>query len=194
MDDIDRTLIRLLQEDASRPLKALAARVNLSRSSVRDRIARLQAAGIIRRYTIETAQPDTPTAILLIRLARTPDRNAVRAIVARDDVVRCYSVSGDVDLLVEVRGADIARINSARDEIALLPGIADVETSFILEREKAPDQSSRRQFLRCFGDSFGVPARLGDLRLGASSSFACSPAALRRSALISDCQPGPLAL
>jgi DNA-binding Lrp family transcriptional regulator len=139
MDDIDRTLIRLLQEDASRPLKALAARVNLSRSSVRDRIARLEAAGIIRRYTIETAQPDTPTAILLIRLARTPDRDAVRAIVARDDVVRCYSVSGDVDLLVEVRGADIARINSARDEIALLPGIADVETSFILEREKAPD-------------------------------------------------------
>jgi DNA-binding Lrp family transcriptional regulator len=139
MDDIDCTLIRLLQEDASRPLKALAARVNLSRSSVRDRIARLESAGIIRRYTIETAEPSaTPAAILLVRLARTPDRDAVQAIVAHTNVVRCYSLSGDVDLLVEIRGADIDRINSTRDEIALLPGVTDVETSFILKREKAP--------------------------------------------------------
>ncbi|WP_437818276.1 Lrp/AsnC family transcriptional regulator [Sorangium sp. So ce1078] len=51
MDDVDRRLLRLLQEDASRPLKVLAAAVDLSRSSVRERIARLEASGVIRRYT-----------------------------------------------------------------------------------------------------------------------------------------------
>ncbi len=36
VDDIDRRLLQLLQEDASRPLKTLAHAVGLSRSSVRE--------------------------------------------------------------------------------------------------------------------------------------------------------------
>lgn len=138
MDEVDRRLLALLKDDASRPLKTLAAAVNLSRSSVRDRIARLQAEGVIRRYTIEVAAAlAAATAILLVRLARTPDPAVVAAVVARADVVRCYSLSGDVDLLVEIAGADVAEINRARDQVAQLPGVVDVETSFVLKHDKA---------------------------------------------------------
>jgi Lrp/AsnC family leucine-responsive transcriptional regulator len=137
MDDVDRQLLALLREDASRPLKALAAEVKLSRSSVRDRIARLQAGGVIRRFTIEVAPLSQATAILRIRLKKTPDPAVVSAIVSRGDVVRCYSLSGDIDLFVEVAGANVADINRARDEVAQLPGIVDVETSFVLKHDKA---------------------------------------------------------
>lgn len=137
MDDIDRQLLQLLRNDASRPLKTLAAAVALSRSSVRDRIARMEAEGVIRRYTIEVATPDDRlTAVLLVRLARTPDPEVVHAVVSAPEVVRCYSLSGDVDLLVELAGNDIAEVNRARDRIALLPGVADVVTSLVLNRDK----------------------------------------------------------
>lgn len=139
MDDIDRRLLELLQEDASRPLKTLAAAVALSRSSVRDRIARMQAAGVIRRYTVELAPVENGlTAVLLIRLSRTPDPDVVRAVVSAPQVVRCYSLSGDIDLLVELAGSETAELNRTRDRIALLPGVADVVTSFVLNRDKAP--------------------------------------------------------
>jgi len=139
MDDVDRRLIELLHEDASQPLKALAAAVRLSRSSVRDRIARLRADGVIRRFTIERGiAGEGVTAMLLVRLARTPDPVVVAAIVARPEVVRCDSLSGDIDLLVEVRGADVAEVNRARDHVATLPGVADVETALVLNRDKAP--------------------------------------------------------
>ncbi|MDQ3039643.1 MAG: Lrp/AsnC family transcriptional regulator [Pseudomonadota bacterium] len=139
MDDIDRRLLELLQEDASRPLKTLAADVALSRSSVRDRIARMQADGVIRRYTVELAPvEDKLSAILLIRLLRTPDPNVVRAVVSMQEVVRCYSLSGDIDLLVELAGTHPSELNRARDRIALLPGVSDVVTSFVLNRDKAP--------------------------------------------------------
>jgi Lrp/AsnC family transcriptional regulator, leucine-responsive regulatory protein len=139
MDQIDRQLLDLLREDASRPLKTLAAEVGLSRSSVRDRIARLQAEGTIRRYTIDTA----PTArelcaILLLRLARTPDPDVVRAVCAFPDVLRCRSLSGEVDLLVEIAGGEIGTINVTRDRIAQLPGVVDVVTSFVLNHDKEP--------------------------------------------------------
>ena len=138
MDAIDRSLLGLLAEDSSKPLKTLAAQVGLSRSSVRDRIARLRSQGVIRRFTIELRpQPDALRAVLLVRLKSTPDPISVRGITARTEVVRCYSMSGPIDLLVELAGSAVADLNGVRDEIALMPGVADVETSFVLNCDKA---------------------------------------------------------
>lgn len=139
LDRIDRRILELLQEDASRPLKSIAAEVNLSRSSVRERIVRLQASGVIRRYTVEVATSSrTLTAVLMLRLVRTPAPATVGRIVACPEVFRCSSLSGDIDLLVEIAGDDIAQINRVRDWIASDPGVADVKTSFVLKQDKAP--------------------------------------------------------
>ena len=137
MDDIDRRLLQLLRDDASQPLKALAAAVDLSQSSVRERIARLQARGIIRRYTVEVAAGEL-VAVLLVRLERTPAPDVVQLVVGFPEVTRCSSLSGAIDLLVEVTGPDVASINRVRDVIAGTPGVADVETSFVLNQDKAP--------------------------------------------------------
>lgn len=137
MDDIDRRILQLLVEDASRPIKTLAAEVELSRSAVRERIGRLEASGEIRRYTIEVAPtPGGLTAFLMVRLVRTPAPALVSLIVAMPEVARCSSLSGAIDLLVEVCGADIADINRVRDRISSEPAVADVETSFVLKADK----------------------------------------------------------
>lgn len=139
MDQIDRDLIALLREDSSRPLKALGAAVGLSASGVRERIARLRDTGAIRRFTIETPpQAEGVGAVLSIRLAATPDPIAVAAICAKPEVARCYSLSGAVDLLVELAAANVEALNRARDAIALIQGVATVETALVLKREKAP--------------------------------------------------------
>ncbi|WP_202842289.1 Lrp/AsnC ligand binding domain-containing protein [Luteimonas saliphila] len=135
MDAIDRRLLELLREDASRPLKTLAAEVGLSRSSVRDRIVRMQAQGVIRRYTIETpAQDGALSAICMLRLLRTPDMRVVESVTAMPEVVRCDALSGEIDLLVEVAAADAAALNETRDRIAALPGVVEVTTSVVLTR------------------------------------------------------------
>jgi Lrp/AsnC family transcriptional regulator, leucine-responsive regulatory protein len=139
VDDIDRRLLSLLKDDASRPLKALAAEVSLSRSSVRERIARLEATGVIRRYTVELAPPPGGlVAILMVRLVRTPAPEVIRRIVAWPEVTHCRSLSGEIDLLVEVCAADVAAVNRIRDLVADDPGVADVVTSFVLNHEKLP--------------------------------------------------------
>jgi DNA-binding Lrp family transcriptional regulator len=141
MDDIDRRILAVLQEDARRPVKTLAAEVGLSRSAVRERIARLQARGIIRRYTVEFDVPGAVAAVLLVRLTRTPAPAVVRRVVACPEVVRCSSLSGDIDLLVEVVGSDVAAINRVRDQVASDPGVADVVTAFVLKLEKGQHHS-----------------------------------------------------
>jgi DNA-binding Lrp family transcriptional regulator len=137
MDAIDRQLLDLLSANARLPLKTLAAHVGLARSSVRERLARLESSGVIRRYTIELA-PAAPQirALLKVKLVQTPMPTVVRAICARPEVHRCRSLSGAIDLLVELTGPDIAGINAARDAIALLPGVAAVDTTFVLKHDK----------------------------------------------------------
>lgn len=137
MDDIDRHLLALLREDASRPLKTLAAAVSRSRSSVRERVARLESSGAILRYTIETS-PDHPGlgAICLLRLARTPDLDVVAKVVAIPHVVRCQALAGDIDLMLELFCPDPSVLNTTRDRIAALAGVEEVTTHLILSTYK----------------------------------------------------------
>ncbi len=52
------------------------------------------------------------------------------------EVARCYSLSGEVDLLVEIEAPDAGQLNRVRDWIALLPGVEDTTTALILKRDK----------------------------------------------------------
>lgn len=53
LDDIDRTILRLLVEDARRPYSEIADAVDLSPPAVSDRVQRLREWGVIRRFTTD---------------------------------------------------------------------------------------------------------------------------------------------
>lgn len=136
MDSIDRQIIAQLRANARLPLKTIAANVGLARSSVRERISRLEASGVLLGYHARVADPGRISAILHLRLAKTPAPATVAAIVAMAEVGRCYSLSGEIDLMVEIDAADATALNAARDRIANLPDIVDTITAFILKRDK----------------------------------------------------------
>ncbi|NRF70944.1 Lrp/AsnC family transcriptional regulator [Aquincola sp. S2] len=139
MDDKDRQLLQLLLQDARTPLKTLAAEVGLARSSVRERIAKLEGAGVIRGYRAELGEALEPAAVrafLLLRLQRTPLPDTIRRINALAGTRRCYSVSGDIDLVVEVAVTTMRELNDHRDAVARLDGVADVTTMPVLRVER----------------------------------------------------------
>ncbi|MFC3711101.1 Lrp/AsnC family transcriptional regulator [Sphingoaurantiacus capsulatus] len=136
MDAIDRQIVAMLRDNARLPLKTLAATVGLARSSVRERLSKLEAAGTIGGYHARIVDEDRLAAVLQLRLARTPSPEIVAAVVAMSEVARCYSLSGEVDLLVEIEAPSPAALNAARDRIALLPGVSDTTTALVLKRDK----------------------------------------------------------
>ena len=60
----------------------------------------------------------------------------VAAITGMAEVARCYSLSGEIDLLVEIEAADAAQLNATRDRIATIAGVEDTTTALILKRDK----------------------------------------------------------
>ncbi len=133
LDDLDRRLLAELLADARLPQAALGARLGLSRSAVQARIQRLERDGVIQGYTLRlgTERPAGVRAYLLIKGGASHDR-AVKMLEAFPEVKVADSVSGDIDLVLQIEGERLEDINRIRDEVGRLPGIASTQTLLVM--------------------------------------------------------------
>ncbi len=134
LDDIDRQLIALLQDNARLSTVALAKTVGLARTTVQERLSRLEAAGVIARYTVRLGQSGEPLqAWLLLRYADGFSCDDVMpALAAMPPVQQCHSVAGEIDLMVLVRVDTPGQLADVREAIAMLKGVDDVTTLTVL--------------------------------------------------------------
>jgi len=134
IDDIDRKLIALLQDNARLSTVALAKAVGLGRSTVQERLQRLEDAGVIAQYTVRLGSGNEPLlAWLLLRYVDgfTCD-DVMPALSALPQVQQCHSVAGEIDLMVLVRADAPSHLADLRERIALLKGVDDVTTLTVL--------------------------------------------------------------
>ncbi len=138
IDTKDRLLLELLYRNARLPLKTIAARVGLARSSVRERVARLESSGVIRGYRADVAWPQPETSIqayFCLRLRLTPATGLIRRLRERPELERCCSLGGEVDLLLSASAGSIAALNALRDWLAGQEEVASVSTSVVLNED-----------------------------------------------------------
>lgn len=137
LDAKDRDILVILSRAARIPLKTLAARVGLSRSATTERVVALEKAGVIRGYRADIGQIDKNIirAFLLVTLARTPSLGVLDMLAGHAEVRRVSSISGQLDLIVEVEVASIDDLNTLRDLIAGRPDVQDLTTSIVLRRD-----------------------------------------------------------
>ena len=136
LDDKDRQILDLLRSDARLPLKTLATKVGLARSTLRDRLSRLEADGIIRGYHAEIADGGLAVSVyLFVRLKSTPAPTFIAMLRRMPEVKSCTSLTGDIDLLVELMAATTERVNALRDRISSHEAVADLTTSIVLNRD-----------------------------------------------------------
>ncbi len=134
LDGIDRQLIALLQDNARLSTVALAKAVGLSRSTVQERLQRLEAAGVIEQYTVRLGSGGDPLqAWLLLRYADGFSCDDVMpSLAAMPQVQQAYSVAGEIDLMVLARTDTPGHLADLREAIAMLKGVEDVTTLTVL--------------------------------------------------------------
>ncbi|APG94760.1 Lrp/AsnC family transcriptional regulator [Sinorhizobium americanum] len=137
IDATDRQILSILSREARIPMKSLAGRIGLSRSATTERVTRLEKAGLIRGYRADIGQLEEGEieAFLLLTLKRTPSLGVLDSLAGFSSVRRVSSVSGQLDLVVEVRVDSINALNDLRNEVAQLENVDDLTTSIVLRRE-----------------------------------------------------------
>ena len=105
MDDIDKKLISLLQQNARMPLKVLAEQVFLSSPAVSARIERLEKEGIINSYEAKVNKEKLGYNITaFINLEIEPNQKAEFYPYVRScpNVLECNCVTGNFSMLLKV--------------------------------------------------------------------------------------------
>ena len=136
-DELDNTIIEELTRDGRQSVRALASRVNVSRSSIHTRVDRLIEDGVITGFSARIA-PSTAGLGTSAFVGLTIEQNTWREVSTRLATMRHVEhvtlISGDFDVLVLVRTED----NSAlRDlvfhDIQSLPGVVSSRTWLIFD-------------------------------------------------------------
>lgn len=123
IDDIDRQILYLLQEDARNNSNAdISERVGVSPSTVGNRIQQLEANGIIRGYqpNIDYDKADFPLRVLFVCTTSITERaNLIQEILDLPGVTNVTELmTGNDNILVEIVGSnneDITRLATAID-------------------------------------------------------------------------------
>ncbi|WP_409524808.1 Lrp/AsnC family transcriptional regulator [Nitrincola sp. MINF-07-Sa-05] len=107
MNEIDLKIIKLLSLDAKRSLADIGGMVDLSPSSVKERIRRLIEAGVIRRFTVDldpVALGAQTLVFVWIALRDDADEEAFRHYVANHPLIlECHHVTGAWSYLIKLR-------------------------------------------------------------------------------------------
>lgn len=110
MDQSDRIILRELSTNARASLETIGRVVHLTPSSVKRRIERLEAADVIRGYTVVVNRQalEAGLDVLMEAYAATGVRRPelVEALAAQPEIVRAWSVAGEADAMALVRVRD----------------------------------------------------------------------------------------
>jgi Lrp/AsnC family transcriptional regulator len=143
MDDIDRKILRSLQEDGSRSLAELAEIAGLSPTPCWRRVQNLEKAGVIRgRVALLDADKLNVGTTVFVRI-KTSQHNYewleqfAKAVSEIDEVVEFYRMSGDIDYLLRVVVPDIAGYDAVYKRLIKAADLADVSSSFAMEKIKS---------------------------------------------------------
>lgn len=143
LDERDRAILRLLQDDGRLSNLELAQRINLSPSACLRRVKLLEDSGLVARYVmlLDEDQAGLPgTAFVLVTLDQQ-GRGALdafeSAIHDHPEVTECCLLAGTADYMVRVVYADAADFERIHTEILTqLPGVTRVQTTLALRTVK----------------------------------------------------------
>ncbi len=143
MDQTERRILTLLQQDGRMSNVALAEQIGLSESPTFRRVRQLEDSGAIAGYAAIVDQRQLGlevTAFVQVTMERQPDSatESFHAHVADEPhIIECHAMSGSHDYLMKVVARNIDHFSAlCMERILKFPGVQHVESSFSLKAIK----------------------------------------------------------
>jgi Lrp/AsnC family transcriptional regulator len=109
LDDLDRNILALIQQDAGLPLDEIARKVGASKTPVWNRIRKMRASGVIKAEVAILDPDKLGLESCFFVLIRTSQHDAgwldrfLHAVRFRPEVMEAHRLAGDVDYILKVR-------------------------------------------------------------------------------------------
>ncbi|PGK42296.1 AsnC family transcriptional regulator [Bacillus anthracis] len=132
MDEIDKKITLLLQEDARMTITEMTEHLHLSRPSVTERLKRLKDAGVIEKYTARISLDvigKSLQAFLRIENLKIPCKKFEEKIYEEHRILECHRVTGESSYYLKVA---VHSMKELEELIDIVIQFGTVKTSMIL--------------------------------------------------------------
>jgi Lrp/AsnC family transcriptional regulator len=142
LDDFDRKLLTLLQQDATLSIAELAERIGLTTTPCWKRLKRLEDEGYIEKRValLNRAKVGLPVTVFVsIRTSQHDEAwlaDFAKATAAMPEIVELYRMSGEVDYLMKVVVPDIEGYDRFYKRLIRATKLSDVSSTFAMEQIK----------------------------------------------------------
>ena len=109
LDELDRKILKTMQEDAGQSLDEIAKKVGSSKTPVWNRIKKMREAGVVGQQTVildaEALGFEACFFVLIRTSAHEADWQArfLEALKSRPEVMEAHRLAGDIDYILKVR-------------------------------------------------------------------------------------------
>jgi Lrp/AsnC family transcriptional regulator, leucine-responsive regulatory protein len=146
MDQTDRDILRVLQEDCKSSLQDIGKVVGLSAPSVVERIRKLEDRGVIKGYHAvldPRALGLDVAAFIGVSMNYPKGISAMeKRVLSLPEVLECHHVTGGSTLLIKVRTRDTDSLENLISRLRSIPGVERTETMVVLSTRAERTQLS----------------------------------------------------
>jgi len=142
LDDLDKQILRLLQENAKQTYSEIGAKLNVAHSTVYDRIQKMEHGGFITKYEamVDAERMGIPLITAQMTITADPKETENIAVkMARFGQVLEVSTSFSEELVIiaKVVAKDQAELHSfIAGSVAPLPGVLRIRTAIVTKKYK----------------------------------------------------------
>ena len=140
LDEINLRILDILGRDASRPFVDIAKELEISDATVHIRVKRLQAAGILRKFTITTDNVllgYDHLAFVGINLSKGSGDEVLVALSQIEVILELHEMYGQYDLLVQIRSRNLEEMRDiVANKISKIPQITEAQSMMVLKTIK----------------------------------------------------------
>ncbi len=136
MDEVDRTIVALLREDARRSYQDIGRHVHLSAPAVKRRVDKLEHEGVVLGYTA-IVDPEAfgwhAEAFVDLYCEGNMPAGAIKQAVEREaGVVAAHTVAGEASALLHVMAPDTKGLELTLERIRATEGVTRTVTEVVL--------------------------------------------------------------
>ena len=139
LDQKDVAILKLLQHNARVTIKEISDKVNLSTTPVYERIKWMEEAGVIRQYAtlVDPEKLNKHLMVIVYVSLRQHNKTAgskfVKAINEMNEVLECYSISGEFDFMLKVVVEDMnVYYDFHVNRLSEIENIGNVQSVFVM--------------------------------------------------------------
>ncbi len=147
LDEKDKRILEMLIEDSRRPYREIAEEVNLSESTVRKRVIKLQNEKVIEKFTIRICRDDERCIIAFLTVIPNNESEIKELIRETQIIPQCeevYFLAGQCGVLIKVNVPEISELDALVENFRGRNDVKSVERiCVVLKPIKTKSQDER---------------------------------------------------